>query len=166
MLMQVTELRAGDILNTVSDPCFPLHWPIATGTDNPFVHTAVFEKGTVAISALADGVQRRELPQWDRFILVTRFPYPHVAQAALNEIMKMIGTPYDVAGIIADGIEAVSGQELPDTQGNGVTCSRLIAEGFKRAGAVLVKDQSIADVTPRDLVERSLLEVVGYMRTR
>jgi uncharacterized protein YycO len=166
MIMDFRDLQPGDVLNSIADPKMPLHWPIAAGTDNPFVHVAMFERDTTAISALPDGVQRRPLEKWDRFMLVTRFPYRLVALAALQEAVRMIGTPYDFMGLAIEGVERVTGIDLPDGGTDRLTCAHLVVEAFRRCGANIVPGIADGDVTPRDLVENSTLEVVGYLRIR
>lgn len=166
MILDIRDLQPGDVLNSIADPRTPIHGPMAAATDSPIVHTAMFEQGTTAISALLDGVQRRPLDQWDRFMLVTRHPSPVMAQRALAECIRMIGAPYDLLGIAIDAIETIASIDLPDTQGAPTICSRLIVRAFERAGAIILPGYPEGDATPRALVEDSTLEFVGYLRIR
>lgn len=165
--MRVTDLKPCDILNSISDPKFPIHWPVATGTDSPFVHSAAYEGDGIAISALADGIQRRTPDQWDRFMLVTRYPHPLTAQRVLARVKAMVGLPYDFLGIAIDAIEAVSGLDLPDPeQKSAFICSSLISRAFRDESIIVAPGYRDEDVTPGVLAERSILEVVGYIRLR
>lgn len=166
MIMDLRDLQPGDVLNSIADPKMLLHGPIAWGTDNPFVHTAMFEQGLVSISALLDGVQRRPLEQWDRFMLVTRHPSPTTAALALAAVSNLVGVPYDLIGLAGNTIEAITGADMPDTDNRRLICARLIVEAFATAGVEIMPGVKYPNVTPRDIVENSTLETVGYLRVR
>jgi hypothetical protein len=163
--MELRDLQPGDVLNSVVDHRVLVHSPIVLATDSPFPHSAMFEDGLISIGALIDGVQRRELAQWDRFLLVTRHPEQAAALAALECMRSLIGRPYDILGLVPDLVEELTVEDLPDKQGVGVKCSTAIALAFELAGWPIT-GLATEDVTPRDLVENSVLEVVGFIRIR
>ena len=167
-MMYMTDLQPGDVLVTIGDPRPPLsiiHGIVCVSTDSPFPHAAIFESGTTQIAALGNGVQRRGIEEWDRFMLVLRHPSRIMASRALLAAIGMIGQPYDVWGAVLDGVQAMTGQDLPDTEGHGVVCSRLVAAAFETAGSYITTVKT-ADVLPSHLVENSTLEVIGYLRVR
>lgn len=169
MIMDLRDLEPGDVLNSIADHRVPLHAPIALATDSPWPHAAMFEGWTdgkpVSIGALGDGVQRRHLDQWDRFLMVTRHPERDAQRDALAAMVSMIGRPYDVLGLVVDWYESVTGIDVQDTQGLAVKCSTVIALAYEMAGWPIT-GLPPEDVTPRALVEDSVLDVVGFIRIR
>lgn len=168
MILTPNDLQPGDVRVTIADPALPvaiIHGAIATITRHWAVHSTIVESAAVEIHPGAS-VVRRPRSEWDRFALVLRHPNNVIGHLAAKAAVEMLGAPYDLLGMITGGVEAVTGADLPDTQGPGAICSRFVVRAFAAAGdAAVVPGVKESDVLPWHLVEASRLLVLGYMRT-
>ncbi len=163
----ILPVRPGDVRATIADPALPwalTHAPIATVTGHWAVHATIVETSEVEIHP-GPAVVRRQRAEWDRYALILRHPDPELAARVVAAALEHLGGPYDFLGALVDGMQCVTGIDLPETQGPGAVCSRFVARMFRAAGDPdLVPGVKEGDVLPGHLVERSRLEVVGYQR--
>lgn len=155
--MTPTYLQPGDVRATIAEPRNPLHEMFAVAAGSPFVHAALW-LGQDEASAGPTGVVRRL--RGDTHTLILRHPDPDVAAAAVRAALSCIGQPYDFEQLAIDGL-ALLGVLVPDSTAPGFVCSAWVAHWF---GGGIVPGVPVRETTPADLVERSVLKVIGYWR--
>jgi uncharacterized protein YycO len=123
-----------------------LGWWIERATRCPFYHVALYDAVGYVVDAVPQGVVRRRVDDGTTGTRYIVAPAPEGrGEAALAWATEQIGRPFDALGMfVVLGHLALGRAPLPYRPSRRFTCSHLVAEAFRQAGAELVPERDPA----------------------